>query len=1438
MFDYIIRFSIRNKVIIGLGVLTLIAWGVYSIRLLPIDAVPDITNNQVQVVTTSASLTAEDMERQVTAPVEVAMASIPDIVEIRSISRFGLSVVTIVFHDNVDVYWARSQVSQRLIDVQSEISGDASMPSLAPVTTGLGEIYQYILKVDPRYADSYSQADLRTLQDWTVRRRLRSTPGVADVSSFGGDLRQIEVAVDMEHLRSFGLSVAEVSTAIEANNGNAGSAYVQKEARIAYVRTEGRFRSMDEIGNIPLRTLPNGSPLRLRDIAEIRNGRAIRYGAMTVNAEGESVGGIVLMLKGANSSAVIEDVRKRVAEIQASLPAGITVEPFLDRSKLVDNAIGTVSTNLVEGALIVIFVLVLMLGNLRAGLVVASVIPLALLFAIGMMVLTGVSGNLMSLGALDFGLIVDAAVIIVEHVLHSLSIPQLGTRDEIVASASIRMRRSASIGELIILIVYVPILALSGVEGRMFIPMAQTVLFAIIGAFVLSLTWVPAISALVLRQRVHSKVSFADGFMVHVKRWYGVVRNSALRRPTLVLGLSGLTLILTIFAFLNMGGEFLPQLDEGDFAVEVRMPVGTSVDETARVMMEAASILRGRFTEIQRVIGKVGTSEIPLDPMPMSSGDMMIILKDRADWLVADNREDLAIKMQQALTELPGVEFSFQQPIQMRFNELMTGARQDVAVKIFGDNFDTLSTLAKRLATIASSVRGAVELYVEPIEGLPQLVATVDRDACARAGVNVVDLNNAVRSFIAGQQAGVFFEEERRFEIVVRIDHNTADQEEIFRRLPIPTADNTTVPLNLVAEITTRTGPNQIQRDDTRRRITVGFNTSGRDVKSIVEELQTKMNDKLHLPSGYYTTVGGQFENLATAQQRLSIVVPASLAIIVVLLYITFRSITDTFIIFTAVPLAIVGGVIALLLRNMPFSISAGVGFIALFGVAVLNGIVLISAFHHVPSSGNILRAVIRGTVDRLRPVLMTATVASLGFLPMALSTSSGAEVQKPLATVVIGGLVSSTVLTLVVLPVLYLIVHSRDFRKGTKAGVMATLVFCMGLAVMPANAQDTIVQAVTRHEARDLARRMHIDIRQAQSIVEQQKAVAGVSSIDLGKTSVMYLAGQYNSSATDNNVTIQQTIPFPMSWFSDAALAERRIDVARSGLRLTENAVDLEIERLFERIAYLRLVDSTLQEHERLLVRMVEASTLRENVGEGTRMARIMAESQRKEIVIRRQQTNIDLRNVQNRLKVMCGANVQAVPTPLQALELPREHTSIPVIDYLGSKAKEAGAEADVAYNKLWPDITFGWFSQTMIGTPLAKGTSSNRDRFTGVSLGIQFPLWFADDLGRAQQATLAERMAHDRVAAETRIVAARMLAQEAELDATRNTLEFYRESALPEANLLLAQSTRSWEAGEIGYIEHHVALARAFSVRAAFYDAILRHNILTLEYQYFALP
>ena len=1042
MLNKIIEFSIKNKLIIILMTLGLIIYGLFELKKLPIDAVPDITDNQVQIITVSPSLGAPDVERFITFPLEQTNYNIQGIKEMRSFSRFGLSVITIVFRDDVDLLVARQQVAERLQQVSKDIPTNLGVPQMAPISTGLGEIYQYVVRPKKGFEHRYNPMELRTIQDWIVRRQLLGTPGVADVASFGGNLKQYEVAVNPAILKSMGVTITEVFNALQKNNQNTGGAYIEKGPSVLFIRTEGLMNKIPDIENTVVKNLADGTPILIKNIGKVQYGKAIRYGAMTFNGKSEVAGGVVMMMKGSNSNEVIKLVKSRIEEIQKTLPEGVKIDAFLDRTKMVNNAIGTVSKNLLEGALIVIFVLVLFLGNFRAGLLVASVIPLAMLFAIIMMNIFGVSGNLMSLGALDFGLIVDGAVIIVEAILHRFKhltkfqdkkISQEFMDREVYTSSS-TMMNSAVFGQIIILIVYLPILTLQGIEGKMFKPMAQTVIFALLGAFILSLTYIPMMSSLFLSKKIDLKHNFSDKMMAKFEAFYHRTLNLVLKIPNLVFfSVVGLFLI-SLFLMSRLGGEFIPSLPEGDFAVDTRVLPGSNLKTSTDAVQKSSKILMKKFPEIEKIVGKTGSSEIPTDPMPIDASDMMIILKPRAEWTSAKTYNELAEKMSAELKKnLVGVTYSFQYPVAMRFNELMTGARQDVVCKIYGENLDTLKVYAEKLGAISKKINGAQNIYVEPISGMPQIVISYKREALSQFGLNVEDVNNIVNTAFAGQSTGSVFEGEKKFDLVVRLDGEQRKNVEDVNNLLISTPSGIEIPLSTVAIVELKESVNQIQRENAQRRIIVGFNVRNRDIQSTVEDLQKVVEKDFKLPSGYSISYGGTFENLQQAKSRLMIAVPISLLLILLMLYFAFNSVKYGLLIFSAIPLSMIGGILSLWIRDMNFSISAGVGFIALFGVAVLNGIVLIAEFNRQKLVHSDLKEVVKiGGKTRLRPVLMTAFVASLGFLPMAISTGEGAEVQRPLATVVIGGLLLATFLTLYLLPLIYIWFeeHFPDRRK------------------------------------------------------------------------------------------------------------------------------------------------------------------------------------------------------------------------------------------------------------------------------------------------------------------------------------------------------------------------------------------------------------------------
>jgi cobalt-zinc-cadmium resistance protein CzcA len=1038
MINKIISFSIKNKSVVGFVTIAIVAFGIYSLTQLPIDAVPDITNNQVQIITVSPTFAALEVEQFITAPIERSMATLPDRLEIRSISRFGLSLVTVVFKDKVNIYFARQLVNERLKEAEGEIPPGAGSPELGPVSTGLGEIFQYIVRPDSGYENKYNASDLRTIQDWIVARRLLGTPGIAEVNSFGGKLKQYEVAINPVKLKSMDVTIPEVFEALEKNNENTGGAYIDKKPNAYFIRGIGLVSSLEDIGKIVVKTNRNGTPTKIGDVATVQLGSAIRYGAMTRNGEGEVVGGVVMMLKGANSAKVVSAVKEKIPFIQKSLPEGVTIEAYLDRTVLVNKSIETVEHNLLIGALIVIFVLALFLGNLRAGLIVASLIPLSMLFAIILMNLFGVSGNLMSLGAIDFGLIVDGAVIIVEAILHRIHqshhhrkaklVLDKGEMNDEVYSASSKVAISSAFGQMIILIVYIPILTLIGIEGKMFRPMAMTVSFAIIGALILSITYVPMMSALLISKKTTHKINISDRLMNLFQRIYSPAINFAINRKAVVIGISVFLFVCSIVVFSRLGGEFIPTLEEGDFTFSCVLPQGSSLSQSIDNALKVEKILM-QFPEVEQVIGKTGTAEIPTDPEPVEATDVTAILKDQSEWTTAHSRETLQDTMIKALQIIPGVFFEASQPIQMRFNELMTGVKQDIAVKIFGENIDSLAYYADETAKVIATVHGAGAPKIEKVGGLPQITIVYNRDRMSQYSLNIQDLNRIVRTAFAGESAGLVFENERRFDLVVRFSESQRQDIDDVKNLYIPLEGGGQIPLQQVATINFVNGPAQLSREDAKRRIVLGINVRGRDVKSVVEEISRKLDKQVKLPAGYYYTFGGQFENLVQATKRLQIAVPVALLLIFILLFLAFGSAKQALLIYTAIPLSAIGGIIALWIRGLNFSISAGVGFIALFGVAVLFGIVLVNFFNRLEAEGmsDVRERVIHGTKAILRPVLMASFLAAFGFLPMALATSQGAEVQRPLATVVIGGIFSATALTLIVLPALYILFSGKN---------------------------------------------------------------------------------------------------------------------------------------------------------------------------------------------------------------------------------------------------------------------------------------------------------------------------------------------------------------------------------------------------------------------------
>ena len=1430
MLSKIIQFSIKNKLVILLGVFALILGGVYSISKLPIDAVPDITNNQVLIITSVPSAGAPDVERLITVPIEQATRNIPGMIEQRSFSRFGLSLVTLVFKDDLDIYWARQQVSERLITVKSQMPEGMGIPELGPLTTGLGEIYQYVLRTKKGYEGKYSLMELRTMQDWIVRKQLLGTPGVADVSSFGGAVKQFEVSVNPELLKQYDLSVNDIYTALNDNNQNAGGAYIEHGPNVLFIRTEGMVDSLDQIGSIPVKTLSNGMPLLIRDIAEIRLGEATKFGATTFNADGEVAGAVVMMLKGENSKQVIADIKSKIATIQETMPEGVVIEPFLDRTKMVDNAIGTVSKNLLEGALIVIFILILFLGNLRAGLVVASVIPLAMLFAFILMHLFGVSGNLMSLGALDFGLLVDGAVIIVEAVLHQLyHSSKKGQHNQldktemntIVGQVSNKMMGAAAFGQIIILIVYLPILSLTGIEGKMFKPMAQTVSFALIGAFILSITYVPMMSAWVLNRNRVQKETMTDKLMQNLEAFYEPLLMKALKMPKQIIGLTIALFIGAIILLTTLGGEFIPKLEEGDFAVETRVLSGGSINTTLDATQKASKLLIDRFPEIEKIVTKIGAGEIPTDPMTMDASDLMIILKDKKDWVSAGTFDELADTMGKVMSQVPGISSGFQYPVQMRFNELMTGSRQDVSCKIFGENLDSLSKYAALMGNIINQVEGAKDLYTETVTGISQVVVHFNRTAIARYGANIKEVNQVIQSAYAGGVAGKVFEGDRRFDLVVRLNNIQKKDWQQIKNLMVTVGNGKQVPLYELAEVKMEEGPYQIQREDAARRIVVGFNVRGKDVKTVVTEVQEKVKKSIQFPPGYYVVYGGQFENLEHAISRLKIAVPGALLLILVMLFFAFNNLKHCLLIFSAIPFSAIGGVLALWLRGMPFSISAGVGFIALFGVAVLNGIVLLTEMNKLAMEPNrtISDIIATATKTRLRPILITAAVASLGFIPMALSSGAGAEVQKPLATVVIGGLLSATLLTLFVLPIFYQLFEKKRFGQTT----IAIILCIIGFNATTLQAQQvTVKKPLTKVIEQALLVSPTLKTTEAQITYYQ---TLSKSSFDPAKLAFRGEIGNVNSSLNDSKYAVEQVFDLPKVY-----QAQKRLNLSISQnysyqAVLDEKIIKHAIEQLYIQLQFQVAKGFLLGQLDSIYAKQLAAVDARFKAGQDNGLEQLNMQnwvSLHKQLMIQHQNEQLGLQKqfailLQDPSLLMPAEGLQFEPKLLDTV-IDAGH---PMNLFWKQKLQSAIAETNVAKSKILPQVAVGYTNQSFRMTP------NDHNRYNSVNLGLNVPL-FRAGLKQKVKASQANEtvMVHEK---DKAMLDLNMQIQKAWSN-YQQTMELYQhiqKGLIPNATKMANMANLSFKEGQISYIEWSNAMSQVQQIQMQALESLELFNL-----------
>jgi cobalt-zinc-cadmium resistance protein CzcA len=1438
MINSIINFSIRNKLVVGLFVLGLIFWGGYSLSKLPIDALPDITSNQVQVITQSPALATSEVEKFITYPLEISLRTIPNVKGIRSVSRMGLSIITVVFEDEVATEVTRQQVAQKLKAAEPYLLQGAGVPEMAPITTGLGEFFQYSLVVDPAFKDQYSLSDLRTYQDWLIKRQLLGIKGVVEVSSFGGNVKQYEVAVDPERLRAMNVSVNEVFKAIQINNSNSGGSYLEKGTDAYFIRSEGMLTSLEDIENTVVSQRGEaGLPILVKDVAKVGFGKAVRYGAMTRNGEGESVGAVMLLLKGANANQVVQDVKVQLDIIGKTLPQGIHIVPYLDRSVLIGRAINTVEKNLIEGGLIVVFILILLLGNWRAGLIVASVIPLSLLFAFVMMHIFGVSANLMSLGAIDFGLIVDGAVIIVESIIHRLHSHRKGEElsqhamDEEVGISAKAIFGSAAFGVIIILIVYLPIMALGGIEGKMFRPMAQTVSFAIFGALILSLTYVPMMTALFLNKKISHDLTIADRIMGFLYRGYQPIIHWALKkRKAVILGAFGL-FSASIVLFMTLGGEFIPELNEGDFAVETILPTNASLSQSIKVNTAAQAMLLKKFpTEINQVVSRIGASEIPTDPMGINACDLIIQLKDPSEWKNAETMEELEEKMDKELDAFPEVSFEFTQPIQMRFNELIAGVKSDIAVKIFGEDLQELFSKATEASRYIRQIDGVGDIKVQQIDGIPQLVVKYNRVKMAQYGLNVNEVNSAIKMTFAGETAGIVMEGEKRFDLVVRMDSVHRQDIQNLRELYIDLPSGSQIPLQEVADVSYENAPLEISRDNTHRRITIGINVRGRDVESVVADIQKVMKNKITLPAGYYVTYGGTFENLQAAKSRLALVVPIALALIFVLLFFTFQSFLEAAIIYLAIPLSAIGGVVALWLRGMPFSVSAGIGFIALFGVAVLNGIVLLSYFKQLSEEGlGVEERLKKGLELRFRPVIMTAAVASLGFLPMALSHSPGAEVQRPLATVVIGGLITATFLTLVVIPVVYSIVMGRREQKQKAKGLgMIVLFILMSFSsyssplptvdcpLPPAGSarlslKACLAQASTRNAllATGIA-----DVKTAEAFINSGKELPK-STVDAqyGKTQT--------SSSQDYTLMASQSIPWPTLLRAQVkALTSAKV-LSEKRLKITQNLVASSVKFYYYQILAQQKNLYFLQSQDSLYTQMKRAATIKFQQGETNRLELMAAETRLREFQQKRIALESDQKTAYQNLAYWInepgefeieGKESLTMESGMNGFDLSKN----PTIELLAEQVQHGKLLTAVEQERLKPDLRFGITSQS-----IEKVGGQNF-----VQAGLAIPIFMKGQKAKIASAKLQEEaFVSQKIQTESALQTDYKNA-EAAVAKYQASLVYYTTTALPQAALLEKTALKSYQQGEIEYVEMLQNTQQAWQIRESYIQEVNAYN------------
>ncbi|NBG64564.1 CusA/CzcA family heavy metal efflux RND transporter [Acidiluteibacter ferrifornacis] len=1440
MLSRIIQFSLANKLIIFLFTTAIAVVGLFSISQIPFGVVPDITNNQVQVITTSTSLSTQDIEQFITYPVELEMSNLPGVKEIRSVSKFGLSVVTVVFEDDMGTYLPRQLLAEKINAAAEKIPQEFGRPEMGPITTGLGEIYQYIIDVKPGFEDRYTLMELRTIQDWIVRRQLSGIPGVVEVNSWGGLLKQYEVAIKSEQLAAKKITITQVMDALENNNSVAGGGYIEKANQSYFIRGDGLVSNLEDIENIVVENR-NGTPIFIRDIAKVGFGSANRFGATTANGQGEKVLGQVMMLKDANSNKVINAVQKRVEEIQSTLPEGVFINGFLDRSTLIDKTTFTIGENLILGCLIVIFVVVLLLGNIRSGLVVASVIPLSLLFAISLMNIFGVDANLMSLGAIDFGIIIDGAVIIVEFIafqmtksvnkLNGLSKEELQTeKDAITLMSANKMMSSAVFGQIIILIVFIPIFSLAGVEGKMFQPMALTFSFALIGTMVLCFTYVPAISSILIKPDVVDKPNFSKRLNNWLANQYEHFLTRALSHKKAILTVASALLIGSVILFNSMGGEFVPTLDEGDFVIQPVLKTGTSLSSTIATTTKIEQILIDKFPEVDQIVTRIGAAEVPTDPMSMEESDVMITLKPKSEWTSAKSKDELADLFKEALTIIPGLEVEFTQPIEMRFNELITGVRADIAIKIVGEDLEFLSQKANEIKTLISNVEGAADITVEKITGLPQMSIDYKRDKIARYGLSIAAINQVVSMAFGGQSLGSVFEGEKRFDLVLRLDQSKRTDIDDVQNLYVDLPNGGKIPLSEVAEISYKKGAAKISRDDTKRRTVVGINVRNRDLQSVVDDVQKLITENVKLPVGYTITYGGQFENLTSAKNRLLIAVPIALILIFIFLFFAFKSVKDALIIYSAIPLSAVGGILLLWIRDMPFSISAGVGFIALFGIAVLNGIVMIEHFKELQKEGELSNKdiIILGSKDRLRAVLLTASAAALGFLPMAISTNAGAEVQRPLATVVVGGLISATLLTLIVLPILYSIFKAKS-TKTMKNGTL-TLLVALLIGASSATAQENtyniaqLEQLMLEHNSQLKAGSYRMEEKNAQ--------INGAFQFE--KTEIYYGYDQNNLAVNNlplDVIGVQQNFAFPTIYAAERKANKANLQLEKSAYAIQQNQLKKELwssyyQYQFEinQLQVIENLDSLYQNFSQLANRRFE-------LGETTYLEKATAQSKQRQVNTLFEQAKEDVKSAKTQLINIVQAPDSFRIKKEQLTALQPQISSIEdnvTNQYFEDKSAVLYQQNTLVKQQLLPDITVNYFQ--------GKNSGLNESLY-GYQLGLKIPLLFTGQQAKIKASQLAFQATEQEAIDYQFQLKSKYNQLIHQLAKYQEAIDYYQS----EGNALATEITKaaeiSYKTGEIDFFQYIQSIENAYQIKLTFLENLNNYNQTAIAISYLTL-